>query len=126
MTENGQISGVGRNIFRPYNDQEFEMRKSKDDIRIEVAHSSLGLVLVAVSRQGLRAVQIGDDTDALRAELTSRFPNAKIEQSDAHTKSIAGNVVAFLNESAPLDTDLDIRGTPFQQSVWEALQKILH
>ena len=100
------------------------MTHGRDEIRIEVAHSSLGLVLVAISRQGLRTVQLGDDTRTLHAELKNRFPDAEIVTSDEHTKSVAEKVVAFIDTSEPIDVALDIRGTPFQQSVWEGLQSI--
>jgi AraC family transcriptional regulator of adaptative response/methylated-DNA-[protein]-cysteine methyltransferase len=56
--------------------------------------------------------------------LKNRFPDAEIMTSDEHTKSVAEKVVEFIETSERIDVALDIRGTPFQQSVWKALQGI--
>lgn len=102
------------------------MPHEKDEIKIEIAHSSLGLVLVAISRTGIRAVQLGDDAGALHEELKNRFPQSAIAESDSATKAIADNVVAFIESGnrEDLGAELDVRGTEFQRSVWTALQQI--
>ncbi len=92
-------------------------------LTIEFGHSSLGLVLVAISTRGIRAVQLGDDAAELRAELRARFPAARVKE--AEESGTAGKVVAMIDAGeSDIDADLDIRGTDFQRSVWCALRDI--
>jgi AraC family transcriptional regulator of adaptative response/methylated-DNA-[protein]-cysteine methyltransferase len=93
-------------------------------IQVELAHSSLGIVLVAVSRDGIRAVQIGDDPTALKSEAEQRL-GTTLHSPDRRTAEIARQVVEYIETpGTPLDVPLDIQGTPFQQSVWKALREI--
>lgn len=94
-------------------------------IAFAVAQCSLGALLVARSQQGLCAIALGDDPDALLRELQDRFPRAELVGGDAAFEQLVAQVVGFVE--APrlgLDLPLDIRGTAFQQRVWEALRKI--
>ncbi len=94
-------------------------------IMVELAASSLGIILVAVSTEGVRAVQIGDDEASLELELQKRFPEETFAPADDDAKEIARQVVSVIEESgADLDIPLDIRGTAFQKSVWSALREI--
>jgi AraC family transcriptional regulator, regulatory protein of adaptative response / methylated-DNA-[protein]-cysteine methyltransferase len=94
-------------------------------IRFAVGESWLGPILVAVSEKGVCAILIGDDPDALTRELQDSFPNAEIIGGDAHFERLVATVVGFVeNPLAGLDLPLDIRGTAFQQRVWEALRRI--
>lgn len=94
-----------------------------DELTIEFGHSSLGLVLVAISKKGIRAVQIGDDAATLREELSERFPTASA--SETEDSATADKVVAMIDGGdSSIDADLDIRGTDFQRSVWNALREI--
>ena len=93
-------------------------------IQVELAHSSLGIVLVAVSADGVRAVQIGDDAAVLTREAETRL-GATLHAPDARTTEIARQVVELIETpGTPFDVALDIQGTPFQQSVWKALREI--
>jgi AraC family transcriptional regulator, regulatory protein of adaptative response / methylated-DNA-[protein]-cysteine methyltransferase len=68
---------------------------------------------------------IGDDTIGLRAELQNRFPNAQLCSTDALDEPIIAKVVRFVG--MPEETfrlPLDLRGTAFQQQVWQALREI--
>jgi len=94
-------------------------------IRFAVAQCSLGALLVAQSARGICAILLGDDADALTRDLQDRFPNADLLGGDGDFENIVARVVGFVE--APrngLDLPLDIRGTAFQQRVWEALRKI--
>ncbi len=94
-----------------------------DLLTIEFGHSSLGLVLVAVSTKGIRAVQLGDDADELRAELGDRFPASRVQNTEQ--TATADKVVAMIEAGdSDIDADLDIRGTDFQRSVWTALRAV--
>ena len=94
-------------------------------IRFAVGESWLGPILVAASDKGICAILLGDDPDVLARELQDSFPNAEIIGGDADFERLVGTVVGFVeNPSAGLDLPLDIRGTAFQQRVWEALRRI--
>ena len=94
-------------------------------IRFAVGECSLGAILVAQSERGICAILLGDDADALTPQLQDRFPNAQLSGGDAAFERIVAQVVGFVE--APrngLELPLDVRGTAFQQRVWQALRKI--
>ncbi|MGF7159606.1 AraC family transcriptional regulator of adaptative response/methylated-DNA-[protein]-cysteine methyltransferase [Rhodoligotrophos appendicifer] len=94
-------------------------------IRFAIGECSLGHVLVAASERGICAILLGDDPEALARELQDRFPKAELTGGDRAFDTMVAQVVGFVD--APglgLDLPLDIRGTAFQQRVWEALREI--
>jgi AraC family transcriptional regulator of adaptative response/methylated-DNA-[protein]-cysteine methyltransferase len=94
-------------------------------IRFAVGQCSLGEILVAASERGVCAIFMGDDPDALVRELQDRFPRATLIGGDAEFEQIVAKVVGVVE--APrlgLDLPLDVRGTAFQQRVWQALRDI--
>ncbi len=94
-------------------------------IRFTVGNSSLGMVLVAGSDKGVSAVLIGDDREALGRELQGRFPRATITDGDAEVGALAARVIAFIESPASgLEVPIDLRGTEFQRTVWQALREI--
>jgi AraC family transcriptional regulator of adaptative response/methylated-DNA-[protein]-cysteine methyltransferase len=95
------------------------------EIRFAIGQCSLGAILVARSDRGVCAIQLGDDPDTLVRELQDRFPQAKLIGGDAEFDQWVARVVGFVE--APrlgLDLPLDVRGTAFQQRVWQALRDI--
>ena len=57
--------------------------------------------------------------------LQDRFPKARLIGGDAEFETLVAKVVGFVEAPAQgLDLPLDLRGTAFQQRVWEALRKI--
>jgi len=76
-----------------------QLRRGGDGvtIRFAIGTCSLGAILVAASARGVCTISLGDNPEALLRELQDRFPRANI---------------------------LAIRGTAFQQRVWEALRSI--
>jgi AraC family transcriptional regulator of adaptative response/methylated-DNA-[protein]-cysteine methyltransferase len=95
------------------------------EIRFAVGECSLGSILVASSERGVCAILLGDDPEALARELQDRFPRATLIGGDAEFEELVAKVVGFVE--APrlgLDLPLDIRGTAFQQRVWQALRGI--
>lgn len=94
-------------------------------IRFAVAQCTLGALLVAASEKGVCAILLGDDPDALVRDLQDRFAQAQLVGADATFERWVAQVVGFVE--APrigLDLPLDLRGTAFQQRVWEALRRI--
>lgn len=95
------------------------------DIRFAVGECVLGSILVAVSDRGVCAIFLGDDADALVRELQDRFPRANLIGGDISFEAWVARVVGFVEAPGTgLDLPLDIRGTAFQQRVWQALRAI--
>jgi len=95
------------------------------DIHFAVGECSLGSILVAKSDRGICAILLGDEPDALTRDLQDRFPHANFIGGDTEFEQFVSKVVGFVEAPAlGLDLPLDIRGTAFQQCVWQALQKI--
>ncbi|MGB3330512.1 MAG: bifunctional DNA-binding transcriptional regulator/O6-methylguanine-DNA methyltransferase Ada [Thermomicrobiales bacterium] len=94
-------------------------------IQASVAPCSLGHVLVAATRTGLCSVMLGDDPDQLWNTLRDRFPRAAFAGEDPAFAQLVASVVGQIEEPArSFDLPLDIRGTAFQQRVWQALRRI--
>jgi AraC family transcriptional regulator of adaptative response/methylated-DNA-[protein]-cysteine methyltransferase len=94
-------------------------------IRFAVGECSLGSVLVAASDNGVCAIFLGDDPDALARELQDRFPKARVVGPDATFDQWVAQAVGLVEQPAlGLDLPLDIRGTAFQVRVWKALRQI--
>jgi AraC family transcriptional regulator of adaptative response/methylated-DNA-[protein]-cysteine methyltransferase len=94
-------------------------------IRFAVAQCSLGALLVAATDKGICCILLGDDPDALVRDLQDRFPKADLIGAEPGFERTVAQVVAFVE--APrlgLDLPLDVRGTAFQQRVWQALRQI--
>jgi AraC family transcriptional regulator, regulatory protein of adaptative response / methylated-DNA-[protein]-cysteine methyltransferase len=94
-------------------------------IRFAVGQCSLGAILVAATAQGICAIALGDDPEALVKSLEDRFPKASLVGADASFETWVARVVGFVE--APhlgFDLPLDLRGTAFQQRVWRALTDI--
>lgn len=95
------------------------------DIRFAVGECSLGSILVASSHRGVCAISLGDDPDMLVRHLQDKFPRSNLIGGDSGFEELMAKVVGFIE--APmlgLDLPLDIRGTTFQQRVWQALREI--
>ena len=95
------------------------------DIRYAIGQCSLGTVLVAASDKGVCAILMGDDPEALARDLRQRFPRARLTEGGKTFARTVAKVVRLVETPAKgLDLPLDVRGTAFQQRVWQALQKI--
>jgi AraC family transcriptional regulator of adaptative response/methylated-DNA-[protein]-cysteine methyltransferase len=98
---------------------------ANEEITFAVGQTSLGAILVASSKKGIAAILLGDDPDELVRDLQDRFPKARLIGADENYEAMVARVVGFVE--APklgLDLPLDVRGTAFQQRVWQALQEI--
>jgi AraC family transcriptional regulator of adaptative response/methylated-DNA-[protein]-cysteine methyltransferase len=96
-----------------------------ESIRFAVGESSLGSILVAATAKGICAITLGNDPEPLLQDLQDRFPNARLEGGDSEFEQIVSRVVGFVETPAlGLKLPLDVRGTAFQQRVWQALREI--
>jgi len=94
-------------------------------IRFAVGECSLGSILVAATQKGVCAILLGDSPEPLVRDIQDRFPNARLTGGDAAFDDLVARVVGLVEAPA---TDpalpLDVRGTAFQQRVWQALRQI--
>jgi len=97
------------------------------EIRFALGQCRLGAILVAQSARGICAITLGDDPETLLRELQDRFPQAELIGGDAGFEQTVARVVGFIEAAGAgpaLELPLDVRGTAFQQRVWQALRDI--
>jgi AraC family transcriptional regulator of adaptative response/methylated-DNA-[protein]-cysteine methyltransferase len=99
------------------------------EIRFAIGECRLGAILVAATAKGIVAIQFGDDPQALLEGLQDRFPKARLVGADAAFEALVARVVGFVETPSAgadslLSLPLDIRGTAFQQKVWQALRGV--
>jgi len=112
-----QVLGMTPSIYRTGG--------ARTEIRFAVGECSLGSILVAQSDRGICAILLGDAPDALARDLQDQFPQANLAGGDADFEQLVAKVVGFVEAPAlGFDLPLDVRGTAFQQRVWQALRKI--
>jgi len=96
-----------------------------EEIRFAVGQTSLGAVLVASSERGVAAILLGNDPEDLVRSMEDRFPKARLIGADHDYETLVASVVALVElPGVGLDLPLDVRGTAFQQRVWQALRGI--
>ncbi len=86
-----------------------------------VVPTSLGAMLVAATGKGVCRLSFGEDGGAIRA----RFPHAElIEGGEAFEALLAQVVAAVETPGDHAHIPLDVKGTAFQEAVWQALRRI--
>lgn len=104
---------------------EYKAGGSHNQIHFAVGQCSLGAILVAQSHRGVCAILLGDDPDKLVHDLQDQFPKADLLGADHTFEQLIAQVVGFIEAPAlGLDLPLDLRGTAFQERVWQALRDI--
>lgn len=90
-------------------------------IRWTSAETSLGALLIAATDKGLCRVSFDEGETALR----TRFPNADIQPGGEALATLARKVVAEVEHpERDQDLPLDVKGTAFQEAIWQALRAI--
>ena len=103
----------------------FRTGGARTEITFAISQCSLGAILVARSDRGICAILLGDDPNVLARDLQDRFPQANLTVGDKYFEQTVAQVVGFVEAPAlGLDLPLDIRGTAFQQRVWQALRQV--
>lgn len=103
----------------------YRARGDGQTIRYAVGACSYGAVLVAATGKGICAITLGDDPQTLIDDLEARFRHAELTRGDAAFEQLVATVVAFVEHpTAEIALPLDIRGTAFQERVWQALLRI--
>lgn len=94
-------------------------------LQYAIAPCSLGKILVAATDKGISAILLGDDAETLLTDLKKRFPNADINQGGTEFATTLNACLEFIDNPQPqFALPLDIRGTVFQQKIWQILRQI--
>lgn len=124
------ITGVSPKAYAKAHRQQTDkpVRQKKipaKNIQFAGGDSSLGKFLLARSEKGICAILLGDDQAELITDLSKRFPGAYLQHSKTGlAEQLQALVELIEHPTQSLQLPLDIRGTLFQQQVWQALQKI--
>ena len=94
-------------------------------IRWAVVPTTLGAMLVAATDKGICRLSF-DETEA---DLAVRFPHAVLAEADDAFGALLAEVIAIVEAPAAdparlAAIPLDVRGTAFQEAVWQALRTI--
>lgn len=96
-----------------------------EQIRFAVGNCSLGVILIAATEKGVCAILLGDHPESLTHDLQNRFPHANLVVGDPDFEALAFKAITLVEAPAKaVDLPLDIRGTAFQQKVWNAIRNI--
>jgi AraC family transcriptional regulator, regulatory protein of adaptative response / methylated-DNA-[protein]-cysteine methyltransferase len=96
-----------------------------ETLRYGYGDTSLGTIAVAESAHGVVALFIGDDRAKLLHDLRNAFPQAEIVLDQAGLAQTIAKATALV-QAPHLGTDLklDLRGSPLEVAVWNALCSI--
>jgi AraC family transcriptional regulator, regulatory protein of adaptative response / methylated-DNA-[protein]-cysteine methyltransferase len=89
-----------------------------------VLPTSLGDMLVAATEKGVCCLAFGEG----EAELRARFPRAELLAAGEDFRALFAQVVEAVEQPGPGSAaiPLDVKGTAFQQRVWDELRRIPH
>jgi AraC family transcriptional regulator of adaptative response/methylated-DNA-[protein]-cysteine methyltransferase len=103
------------------------MKSDERALRYAFGTSSLAELLVARSGKGVVAIIISEHMTpvAMLAELQRRFPGCALVEDKAGLRGDIETVARFIDKpQANIALPLDLRATPFQQAVYEAVLKV--
>ena len=94
-------------------------------ISYTIVDAPLGQLLVAATARGLCAVRWGESGDALTAELSRAYPDARLERADERLCYLVAPLFDVgASRDAGVHLPLDVPATAFQQRVWETVRRI--
>ena len=88
-----------------------------------VIDTSLGAMLVAATEQGVCCLSFNED----ESDLARRFPEAELVEAGEEFRDLFRQVTAAVEnpgQATLASIPLDVKGTAFQQRVWQALREI--
>jgi AraC family transcriptional regulator of adaptative response/methylated-DNA-[protein]-cysteine methyltransferase len=92
-----------------------------ETIRFVVTDSPLGRLLIAATSKGICRLTFDED----EAVLKRRFPQAEIRPDDGTIAAWVDGALAMIRQpQAGFDLPIDVRGTAFQEAVWQELRRI--
>lgn len=103
----------------------FRQGGAGEHIRYTIVPCTLGWVLVAATQKGVCAIEFGDAVQPLTERIHARFDQAEFADADAEFEHWVAQVIRYLDQpQGVLALPLDIRGTVFQQRVWQVMREI--
>ena len=104
---------------------QFRKGGERTQIRFAIGQCSLGAILVGATDHGVCAILLGDDPAALVQDLQDRFNRAELIGADVDFETLMAQAVGLVDHPGKgSNLPLDVRGTAFQQRVWQALRDI--
>lgn len=104
---------------------------ASEPVRYAVVPCALGQLLVAMTARGVHRVMLGDDAEELEQTLLSALQAAHVRQvrqvmrDDDALGDVCAQIVALASGATVAHAlPLDVRGTAFQQRVWQELLRI--
>ena len=89
------------------------------------AQWKLGTLLSLYTNYGLRAVLLGDNSSTLIGKLHLQFPNAEPAPTNSKLHHSMQQLIAYAETlTTPYTAPLEIKGTPFQQTVWRVMRNV--
>jgi AraC family transcriptional regulator, regulatory protein of adaptative response / methylated-DNA-[protein]-cysteine methyltransferase len=98
---------------------------ASEALRFGYGDTTLGTIVVAESVRGVAALFIGDDPARLLRDLRDTFPEAEFVLDQTGLAQTIAKATALVD--APhrgTDLTLDLRGSPVELAVWNALRAI--
>ena len=94
-------------------------------LRFGYDETALGTIILAESGNGVVALFIGDDRARLYRDLQTAFPDAELTaDQDGLAEAIAKAATLVNAPHLGSDLKLDLRGSPLELAVWQALRAI--
>lgn len=94
-----------------------------DQIKVYVGDCAVGVFAVGLSTKGICCLTLGDNKEQALQAVQKCFPKKKINL--AQDPDIIKKIAAYIDKpKGNIGIDLDIQGTDFQKTVWDALKKI--
>ena len=101
------------------------IRPAAEDLHYAIGKCLFGPLLAAFSQRGLVALILREDPADLLPELQHRFPQAQILRGTREDQLMLQSVIQLIKDPALRpDLPLDLRGTPFQRKVWQAIMRV--
>ena len=96
-----------------------------ETLRFGYGDTALGTIVVAESAHGVVALFIGDDRAKLLRDLKDAFPRTELVLDQAGLAQTIAKAVALADvPHRGTDLALDLRGSPVEMAVWDALRAI--
>lgn len=96
-----------------------------ETLRYGSSETKLGTLLLAESQKGIVALFLGDDRARLLDDLAKAFPDAHLVCDEEGLREALARAAALVDRpNRAGELVLDLRGTPLELAVWQALQAI--
>jgi AraC family transcriptional regulator of adaptative response/methylated-DNA-[protein]-cysteine methyltransferase len=97
----------------------------REVIRYAFDETSLGNILVAASKKGVVALEFVNDRNMAEEWLRLRFSEADVVFDQEGLSRILASIRLIVDQPhTGSDVELDLRGTPYEISVWNLLREI--